>query len=380
MFELFGEPWKNTFRAVLVYMDDFGYMKRALRLAIKGTGKVSPNPRVGAVVVKNDIIIGEGYHERFGGPHAEASALSKLSYKDSRGSKLYVNLEPCCYFGKTPPCTDLIIKSGVSNVIIGTTDPNIRVKGKGIENLKKSGISVRVGILEKECVAINEAYFKYIVHKKPFITLKIAQTLDGNIATDQGLSRWITGEVSRRFVQKMRKLNDAVIVGVNTVISDNPELTVRYLSGYGVRRFIMDSKLRISLDSQVLKNVKLNPTTVATTDKANKQKIQILKDMSISVWILPENRYGNVAIKPLLIKMADQQICSVLVEGGRKVFTSFLKSGEVDRIYFLVASKLFGKGISVFGDLGVKSPGDAILLKDVSWKKIGMDMVVEGKL
>ena len=225
----------KTFGAVS-RMNDIYYMRRVLKLALKGTGKVSPNPRVGALLVRNGEILSEGYHAYFGGPHAEVTALSKRKSAKKTDDTLYVNLEPCDHQGKTPPCTELIINSGVRRVVIGALDPNPMVHGKGVKRLREAGIDTRLGVLERDCIKLNEAYFKSITSKKPFITLKIAQTLDGKIATDQGHSRWISSEASRRWVHRMRNENDAILVGVNTVILDDPELTVRFVRGHAVKK------------------------------------------------------------------------------------------------------------------------------------------------
>ena len=359
-------------------MDDIFFMKRVLQLAKRGSGKVSPNPMVGAVIVKNGKILSEGYHAFFGGPHAEINALNKLKSHEVIGSTLYVNLEPCSHYGKTPPCTDAIIKAKIRRVIIGMVDPNPMVNGRGIEKLKKAGIEVRTGILEEESAELNEAYVKYITKHEPFITLKVAQTLDGRIATSRGFSRWITGEESRRFVHKMRRENDAVMVGINTVIADDPQLTVRMVPGRGKRRIILDSRLRIPLEAKILHHSDPQNTVVVTTDQSPYNKVKILQEMGVTVWIL-KKADGMVDLPSLWQKMADDGIASLLVEGGGKVLTSIIRQGCADRIILFFAPKIFGEGINSIGNIGVDSPDKAVVFKKTRWYKKGNDMVFEGK-
>ena len=361
-------------------MDDSFFMKKVLGLAKRGTGRVNPNPRVGALVVKDGEILSEGYHGFFGGPHAEINALSKLTSEECKNSTLYVNLEPCVHFGKTPPCTDTILQSGIKRIVVGTVDPNPAVKGKGIQELKRAGIEVCVGVLEKECSRLNESYFKYITKKKPFVTLKIAQTLDGKIATTQGYSRWITSEGSRRLVHRMRRESDAILVGVNTVLTDDPELTVRLIRGDNVRRIVLDGLLRIPVEARVLHHPDPLNTVIATTQKAPSDKIRVLDKMGVTLWIFDSNRNGMIDFSDLLEKMAEERISSVLVEGGKTVFTSVLRTGEVDRVVVFIAPKFFGKGIDVFGDLSIDSPRDAITFREMSWRRKGSDMVFDGRL
>ena len=370
---------EDTFGAVL-YMDDRFFMQRVLRLARRGTGRVSPNPRVGALVVKRGRVLAEGYHAYFGGPHAEVVALSKIDEDERKGATLYVNLEPCVHHGKTPPCTELIIRSRLRRVVVGAVDPNPLVREKGIQKLLEAGIEVQVGVRKEECIKLNKAYFKYITQEKPFITLKIAQTLDGKIATADGISRWITSEASRRFVHRMRRESDAVLVGVNTVIADDPELTVRWGYGTGVRRIVLDSRLRIPEEARVLHHPDPEKTIVATTPQAASEKIQMLRQNGVSVWVLDADEEGRVDLSALWKKMAQEGMASVLVEGGKVVFTSILRDGEADRIVVFIAPKLFGKGISAFGDLGVRVPDGAMTFREIVWRRRGVDMVLEGEL
>ena len=359
-------------------MNDIFYMKRVLQLAKKGIGKVSPNPLVGSLIVKNKQILSEGYHGYFGGPHAEVNAISKLHARQCHDSTLYVNLEPCCHYGKTPPCTDLIIKSKLRRIVIGTMDPNPLVQGKGIEMLKKSGIEVTTEILKDCCQSLNAPYFKYINQKKPYITLKIAQTIDGKIATDRCHSRWITSESSRRFVHRLRKENDAVLVGANTIVVDDPELTVHMVRGKSPKRIILDRSLDIPFEARVFHHPDPHNTIIVTTPKAPFKKIKRLKEMGISIWSIKNNTSGSIHFPSLWKKMIQEGIISVLVEGGKEAFTSFLRTGEVDRVIVFIAPKFFGNGLSAIGDLGIHTPDKALHFKKMNWIRKGSDMMLEG--
>ncbi len=355
-------------------------MKRVLQLAQKGMGHVSPNPLVGALVVKNDQILSEGYHAKFGGPHAEAAVLQKLNPSQAENSTLYVNLEPCVHHGKTPPCVDKIIEYDIAKVIIGMEDPNSLVKHKGIDKLRSAGIEVEVGIMENQCRRLNEAFVKSITQKKPFITLKIAQTLDGKIARETGESKWITSEKARKIVHKMRKAADCVLVGVNTVIQDNCRLTVRLVPGDGGKRIILDSNLRIPLDAHVINDENTSDTIIVTTAKAPKDKIDSIRKTGAQVWIVDETVQGTVDIGKLLKKIYDNNMISVLVEGGRKVFTSFLGQREVDKIVIFIAPRVFGKGVESFGyleDSHILSPDS---FKQIQWHKRDKEIIFKGWL
>jgi diaminohydroxyphosphoribosylaminopyrimidine deaminase/5-amino-6-(5-phosphoribosylamino)uracil reductase len=360
-------------------MNDTTYMRRALQLARRGTGRVSPNPRVGAVLVKQDTIISEAYHARFGGPHAEITAIRRLDLKESRGSTLYVNLEPCVHFGKTSPCTQAIIQAGIRRVVIGVLDPNPLVNGQGVLELKKAGIQVEMGVLEGDCTNLNEAFFKYIKKKKPFITLKLAQTLDGKIATQNGQSRWITGETARRRVHQFRREHDAILLGVNTVIEDDPALTVRMVRGRNPKRIVLDSRLRMPFDAHVLQTTDPENTIIVTTKMASKIRIEKLRERNHVVWILENDHSDRIALPALWKKIAGEGICSVFIEGGGEVATSVIKSGEVDRIILFFAPKLFGSGITGINDLNVSSPEKAITFRQSQWRKVGNDMMFEGR-
>lgn len=310
---------------------DEKFMKRALSLAEKGRGFVSPNPPVGCVIVKNGKIAASGWHRKFGFPHAEIEALKKTGAK-AKGATMYVNLEPCAHFGKTPPCAAAIIESGIKRVVVAMKDPNPLVNGRGIKILKKSGVRVAIGCLKNEAEELNEVFIKYIVKEEPFVALKAAMSLDGKIATKTGDSKWITSDSSRKFVKNLRDKYDAVLVGIETVLKDNPRLCG---SNTEPLRVILDSKLRIPLAAKVLRNKKV---LIFTTKKAPRKKIGILQKKGFKIKIFPE----NIRIVPLLHFLGKQNISSVLVEGGSEIFGSFFDAKSVDKIYWFVAPKIIG--------------------------------------
>ena len=348
-------------------------MRLTINLAKKGMGKTSPNPLVGAVMVKNDQIISKGYHKRFGEPHAEVNALKACKDK-AKNATLYVNLEPCCHHGKTPPCTDIIKRSGIRKVVCATLDPNPQVNGRGIKTLKESGVEVELGILEEEAKKLNEIYLKFITTGLPFVMLKIAQTLDGRIATKLGHSKWITQKDSRRFVHSLRSWVDAVLVGANTVKEDDPELTIHNVRGEDPIRIILDSAEKLSNNSKVIKENKNGKTIIATTDQKTKGKFK----EKVEIWNLKKHRDSKVDLVQLLKKAGENQITSLLVEGGRGVFTSFLKEKLVDKIYYFLSPKILGKGLNSFGDLGIKEISDSITLRDCEIKRFESDLLVIG--
>jgi diaminohydroxyphosphoribosylaminopyrimidine deaminase/5-amino-6-(5-phosphoribosylamino)uracil reductase len=349
------------------------YMKLTLNLAKKGIGKTSPNPLVGAVVVKNDRIIGKGYHKRFGQLHAEANALKACGEK-AKNATLYVNLEPCCHYGKTPPCTDIIKRSGIRKVICATLDPNPQVNGRGIRALREGGVKVDLGILEEEAKKLNEIYLTFITTGLPFVMLKIAQTLDGKIATKLGDSKWITQEDSRRFVHSLRSWVDAVLVGANTVKKDNPELTIHNAIGENPIRIILDSVGKISNNSKVIRENKNGKTIIATTNRKTEEKFK----EKVEIWKVKKRKDDKVDLVQLLKKAGENQITSLLVEGGRDVFTSFLKEKLVDKIYCFLSPKILGKGLTSFGDLGINEISNSITLRDCEIKRFKNDLLVIG--
>ncbi|MCJ7498249.1 MAG: bifunctional diaminohydroxyphosphoribosylaminopyrimidine deaminase/5-amino-6-(5-phosphoribosylamino)uracil reductase RibD [candidate division Zixibacteria bacterium] len=347
-------------------------MQLALRLARKGEGKVSPNPLVGAVIVKDGKIVGSGYHKRFGEPHAEINALNEAGEK-AGGGTLYVNLEPHSFMGKTPPCTEAIIKAGIKKVLCSIIDPNPQVNGEGVKKLKSSGIQVEVGLLSQEAERLNEVYLKYITTRIPFVILKVAQTLDGKIATLNGDSKWITSETSREFVHKLRSRVDAVLVGSKTVIRDNPELTIHKIKGENPKRIILTTSGQLPPDSRILKNNKDNKTIVVTSKFTSR-----LKSYPAEIWEVKRDRDGEIELKEFLRKASQEGIVSILVEGGKEIFTSFIRNKLVDKVYYFLAPKILGKGLETFGDLGVNRIKDSLNLKDVEIKRFSDDLLLIG--
>ncbi|OGO22935.1 MAG: riboflavin biosynthesis protein RibD [Chloroflexi bacterium RBG_16_50_9] len=358
---------------------DEDYMKQALRLARRGLGKTSPNPMVGAVIAKRNRVVGQGYHHYYGGKHAEIDAMENTR-EDLSGTTLYVTLEPCCHYGKTPPCVDAIINNKISRVIVGTLDPNPRVHGRGVAILRQHGIETKVGVLERECRSMNEAHFKYMTTGLPLVTAKFAQTLDGRIATSTGDSRWISSPASRQMAHKLRALNDAVMVGVGAVLADDPELTVRLVKGRNPTRIILDSRLRIPLGAKVLTDKESALTVIATTSGADAKKIEALRQMCIEVLVIQEDACGKVDLVHLLQVLGQRNISSVLVEGGSEVITSLLHQGLVDRLVAIVATKIMGKGIEAVGDLNITEVSQALKLVFTRIYRTGDDLVIEARL
>lgn len=360
-------------------MLDEDYMKRALQLARKGLGKTSPNPMVGAIIVKDNQIIGKGYHHYYGGRHAEINAIQNARENADRAT-LYVTLEPCCYHGKTPPCVDAIIHNNIRRVVIGTLDPNPLVNGKSVEILKQQGIEIRVGVLEEECRYLNEAHFKHMSTGIPLVTLKFAQTLDGRIATVTGKSRWISSEKFQRMVHKLRAINDAIMVGIDTVLADDPQLTVRLVKGRNPTRVILDSRLRISADARVVGSQEVAPTIIATTTRADEKKLSSLREIGLEVLVIQENESGEVDLRHLLSILGERGISSVLVEGGAGVITSLLRQNLVDKMVIAVAPKLMGKGIEAVGELNIREVSQTLKLSFSKIYRMGEDLVIEARV
>jgi diaminohydroxyphosphoribosylaminopyrimidine deaminase/5-amino-6-(5-phosphoribosylamino)uracil reductase len=321
-------------------MDEF-YMKRALELALKGVGKTSPNPLVGAVIVKNGKIIGEGYHEYYGGPHAEVNAIENAT-EDVEGATIYVTLEPCSHFGKTPPCAELLVRKKISKAVIAMIDPNSKVSGKGVELLRQNNIETVVGILEDEAKKVNEIFIKYILEKRPFCILKTAMTMDGKIATKYGESMWITNEKSRYYVHELRNRVSGIMVGINTIINDNPSLTTRISEGgTDAVRIIVDSSLRIPLNSNVLKLNSPKKTIIAATEKADKDKIRLLNETeNVQVEIIPMKN-NQVDLVYLFKWLGNNGIDSILVEGGSTLNFSIFKEGLADKVITFIAPNIW---------------------------------------
>jgi diaminohydroxyphosphoribosylaminopyrimidine deaminase/5-amino-6-(5-phosphoribosylamino)uracil reductase len=361
----------------LMARDDEQWMKRAIRLAEKGRGRTSPNPMVGAVLVKKGIVVGEGYHARAGEAHAEIIALRKAR-EEARGSTLYINLEPCTHYGRTPPCVPVIIEAGVRRVVIGIEDPNPLIKAKGLESLAKAGLEVKVGILEKECRRLNEAFYKYILKREPFVILKAAATLDGKIATRDGESKWISGETSRRFVHRLRDQVDGVVVGIDTVLQDDPMLTARVKGGRDPFRIVLDSRLRIPEEAKVIK-ADPSKAIIATTELAARDRRQRLEKMGAQILVL-DSEHERVSLKPLLSKLVEMGMMSLLLEGGSQINGSFLDEGLIDKFLLFLSPKMIGddQAIGIFGGKGVTHLKDAVPLRELRVRRIGGDILIEG--
>lgn len=355
-------------------------MRRALKLAAKGTGYTSPNPLVGAVIVKDGRIIGEGFHRLYGSDHAEVDAF-KNATEDVRGADMYVTLEPCSHYGKTPPCARAIVEKGISRVFIGLTDPNPLVSGKGIQILMENGIQVESGILEEEGRKLNEIFLKYITTELPFCIMKTAMTLDGKIATASGDSKWITGELSRKHVHELRHRVSAIMAGIGTILADDPMLTTRLegRSGKDPVRIIIDSSARIPLEAKVLNPDSKAGAIIAATAKADKQKIKALEAKGAEVIITPLKDNG-VDLSFLMRELGKRKIDSVLLEGGGSLNYSALKSGIVDKVNSFIAPKIIGgenARTPVEGE-GIAYMKDAIMLHKTEFYKFGDDIMVEG--
>ena len=340
------------------------FIKEALRLAKKAEGRTNPNPMVGTVIVINGEVIGKGYHQKVGLPHAEIEALN--SVKGSvKGATLYVNLEPCIHYGRTPPCVDQILQSGINRVICSIIDPNPKVNGMGIKKLKEAGIDVEVGMLADEARRVNEAFFTFHEKKRPFIALKFAASLDGKIATKTGDSKWITNEKARSFARNLRSQYQAILVGINTILRDDPHLGVRMKGKKDPLRIVLDSKLRIPLNSLVLRD---NNILIVVTKAADQNKKEKLQSQGIEI-IEYENKM--ISLRKLLEDLYKREIISVLVEGGGSVLGSFLDERMVDKVYAFQAPLLIGgeKAVTAIGGEGINTIIEAAKLKNVTFKR-----------
>lgn len=358
-------------------MNDEYYMKLALDLARKGFGWVSPNPMVGAVIVKNGKIIGRGYHQRFGGHHAEVNAIKNAGNK-VKGSTIYVTLEPCCHEGKTPPCVNAIIQHNIARVVIGSVDSNPLVSCQGIDFLRNCGIDVKTAVLEKECRDLNETFFHYMETHMPYITVKYAQTIDGRIATATGNSQWISSPSSLKFAHKLRVTHDAILIGIGTVLKDNPELTVRLVRGRNPLRVIVDNGLNIPPGAKVL-NTSVTPTLIATTKKASDVRFKRLVDSGVDVVTVGDEKNGNVSLKKLFAILAKRNISSVLVEGGSQIITSVMKDNLANRLVTVIAPKIIGRGIEAVGELHIRDLKKAKLLTFQKVSRLGDDVIIDSR-
>ena len=378
-------------------MSDAQFMRLALRLARRGFGTTSPNPMVGAVLVKGGKIIGRGWHRRAGLPHAEIEALRDAQKRgqSARGAALYATLEPCCTHGRTPPCTEAIISGGIKKVVIGATDPNPKHAGKGFKILRRAGVGVIHGILAGESERLNEVFNHWIMHRTPFVTVKAAMSLDGKIATAGGESKWITGEKARAHGMKLRQGSDAILVGINTILADDPSLTARsqksevrsHNKKLRLRRIILDSLARTPLDAKVVSDEFAALTTIVVGKNAPKNRVVALSK-KVNVIVAPaansklKIKNSKLDLRWLLKKLGAENVTSLLVEGGGEVNASFLLGGFAQRVAFFYAPKILGgrdARKAVAGD-GAKSLAGALQLREVEWRRLGDDLLLTAKV
>lgn len=356
--------------------DDKKFMTLAIALAAKGGGFVNPNPQVGAVIVKDDRIIGKGYHERYGQLHAERNALASCT-EDPAGASMYVTLEPCCHYGKTPPCTQAIIESGITDVIIGSRDPNPKVAGKGISTLESAGMHVVRDFMKAECDEINEIFFHYITKATPFVTMKYAMTIDGKIATTTGESRWISNETSRQHTHSQRGRYMAIMVGSATVIKDDPLLTARYDFGPDPIRIVCDTGLCIPSTSKVVA-----PGTIIATAVMDSLKHEAYEAKGAEILVLPKDDSGHIDLKRLMTALGKRRIDSLILEGGSTLNWSALKAGIVNKVQAYVAPKIFG-GHSAKGPVGgegVTLPDNGFALGNTKITELDGDFLLESEV
>ncbi len=358
-------------------MTDTQYMSMAVELAKKGCGWVNPNPMVGAVIVKDGRVIGQGYHERYGALHAERNALASCESSPA-GATIYVTLEPCCHYGKTPPCTDAILESGIRRVVIGSRDPNPQVSGKGVKILRSRGIEVTENIKKDECDALNRSFFHYIQNGTPYVVMKYAMTLDGKIATRTGKSRWITGEAARRRVQEDRHRYAAIMVGIGTVLADDPLLTCRMENGRNPLRIVCDTRLRTPLHARLVTSAAVAGTLLATA-VTDREKHRPYLEAGCNLAVLPE-KDGRIDLNCLMRVLGERKIDSVLLEGGGILNWSALQSGIVNRVQAYIAPKLLGGAKTPVAGPGVDSPQEAFRLGQPTFTRLGEDLLWESEV
>ena len=360
-------------------MKDSEYMELALMLAKNGLGWTAPNPMVGAVLVKDGEIIGQGWHEKCGEPHAERNALANCK-KSPQGATLYVTLEPCCHQGRQPPCVDAILEAGIRRVVVGSADPNPLVAGKGIRILREHGIEVTEHMLEEECDRLNEVFFHYIQTKRPFVVMKYAMTMDGKIACENGDSKWVTGEKARETVQNMRKKYMGIMVGINTVLEDNPMLNCRIEENVNPIRIICDSNLKIPFESNIVNTANKIQTIVVCTNKADKDKQRWLENKGIEV--IRQKVKGRVVLSDLMKMLGEKGIDSILLEGGGTLNAQALKENIVNKICCFIAPKIVGgaNAKSPIEGKGVEKMMEAYNLRNLEIQKIGNDIMLTGYL
>ena len=355
-------------------------MRRAIALARRGIGTTHPNPRVGAVVHRDASIVGEGFHVRAGEDHAEVRALHQAGAL-ARGASLIVTLEPCAHQGRTPPCADAILAAGIERVVIGMKDPNPLVDGRGIERLSTAGLDVVVGVMERECRALNPPYLKQLATGLPWVRLKAMLTLDGRMASDSGESRGLGGEAEQRLCHRLRAESDAILVGIGTVLADDPLLTVRLARGKTPLRVVVDSRLRVPPGSRLVGSVSEGPVVVATTS-TDDRRIAALEARGVEVWGFPPDASGRVPLRALLQRLALGGQFAVLAEGGSALHTSLLREDLADQVAVGLAPRLLGgrHAPAMTGDLGRASLGQAIPLRELRARKVGRDVWLEGEI
>jgi diaminohydroxyphosphoribosylaminopyrimidine deaminase/5-amino-6-(5-phosphoribosylamino)uracil reductase len=355
-------------------------MLAAIRLARRGIGTTHPNPRVGAIVLRGDTIVGSGYHARAGDAHAESRALDEAGER-AAGATLVVTLEPCAHFGRTPPCADRVIGAGIRRVVVGMVDPNPLVDGRGLARLREAGLEVAVGVRADECRALNPPYLKRLATGLPWVTLKAMTSLDGRIASESGASRGLGGEAELRLAHRIRAEHDAVLVGIGTVKQDDPLLTVRHARGRSPWRIVLDSRLRLGEDARLLASAGESPVIVATVS-GDARRIAALEARGARVWSFPPGADGRVPLEPLLRKLVSEGRYALLVEGGRQVHTAFLREGFADRVAIGIAPLLLGgaNAPAWTGDLGRGRVEDAIPIGRLSVRRVGRDVWLEGEI
>jgi diaminohydroxyphosphoribosylaminopyrimidine deaminase/5-amino-6-(5-phosphoribosylamino)uracil reductase len=357
-------------------------MDEALRLARRGYGATSPNPMVGAVLLQGGKVIGRGYHRRAALPHAEIEALHDARKRghDPKGSTIYVTLEPCCTHGRTPPCTDALIAAGIKQVVAGATDPNPKHSGRGFRMLEAAGIKVTTGVLEAQSNLLNEAFNHWMVHRTPSVTVKAAMTLDGKIATSLGESKWITGEQARACGMHLRRGADAILVGINTILADDPSLTVRGGRPKALRRIVLDSRARTPLSSKILTDLEARLTTIVVTRAAPAPKIAALAARA-NIMMAPTKK-NRIDLRWLLKKLGSENVTNLLVEGGGEVNASFLLSGLAHRIVFFYGPKILGgrDSLPAVAGVGATRLQETLDLHNVKWKRLGPDLVLTADL
>ncbi len=350
--------------------DDEPYMRLALDLAGQRLGTTSPNPTVGAVLVRQGEVVGQGVTQPVGGPHAEVEAIREAGEK-AAGAVLYVTLEPCAHHGRTPPCVDRVLSSGIARVVCAMIDPDARVSGRGVERLRQAGVEVTVGVLEREARRLNAYYVKHRTTGLPFVVLKLAQSLDGRIATASGDSKWITGEAARRRAHGLRSRVDAVLVGAGTVVADDPMLTVRMVEGRDPARIVVDSALRIPEKARILGPGRV---IVATADRADEGRARRLRERGAEVWRFP-GADGRVDLRALVAELGRKDFLSVMIEGGGQVAASALRAGLVDQVQVFIAPRLIGAGVGAVGGLNIAGITEAVRLADVEVEPVGDDLL-----